>query len=247
MRLSFSKSQSLKVSHKKQIYETHPLQSFSPTSRINGHGSCCKTCPPSRSRIGKERGEGEGELKSHRSTISTARRLIRRAKVKGVTAIFELGFYGSSRRVDLAFVGKKPSGQPVILLLELKDFDNSICLPSSEEDRKEFKILTDTYGLIEHPSLKAKIYQELLLSSVPNLQGEGKFSVLSFAHAPRYNWELNPVLYNATYAPVFESHHCFDRETEKHLVEIIREEFSGGHGGEALHELLVLSEEDDGS
>lgn len=194
-------------------------------------------------RIGKENEEGDGELKSHRHMISAARKLIRRAKVNDVTSVFELGFSGSSKRADLMFIGKnKNTGKTVIILLEMKDFDNTIALPAEEKDRREFKIYTDTYGLIDHPSLKAKDYRELLLSSIPELMDDEKYRVFSYGHAPRYKWEMNPVLFDAVYAPVLGSHHCFDKETEKHLVEIIRKELSGGHGEDALHELIALSE-----
>lgn len=193
-------------------------------------------------RIGEENGEGDGELKSHKRVIAAARKLIRRAKVEDVTAVFELGFSGSSKRVDLMFIGKnKDTGKIVIILIEMKDFDNTISLPVSEEERRKFKISTDTYGLIDHPSLKAKDYQNLLFNSIPELMDDEKYKVLSYGHAPRYKWEMNPVLFNAAYAPVLEAHHCFDRETEKHLVEIIRNELSGGYGEESLNELISLS------
>lgn len=196
-------------------------------------------------RMGKIHSEGEGELKSHQSVVNAARKLIRRANISDVTIVFELGFFGTQRRIDLAIVGKNQTEQTVILILEIKNFDNTISLPTSEEDINNFKILTDTYGLIDHPSLKAQDYKRLLLSALPTLNNNARFKVLSYGYAPRYTHNGKDVLYNDSYKPVLKTNFCFCHDNEKQLIEIIRREFSGGQGWDAFHELLAMSAEND--
>lgn len=180
--------------------------------------------------IAAGRNENEGEIKSHRKVISSIRKIIRLAKIKGVVVVFELRLPDSNCRADVVLLGRNSDGLGVVILLEMKHFDNTICLPDSQEAMSANMIHTDTYSDVLHPSAKAKLYKELLLNAFPELADASRFKVLSFGCAPRYKWELNPVLTHPAYYGVYSDYHCFTKVDEKYLIEIIRKELSGGEG-----------------